>query len=106
MTCTGAPYSITKADVKRGHVTNVADVSTSYCQTAGCVPVKASDTVTVTTAVVEGETDGGGNGHGGHSGGGLAYTGLSGAPELVALGGGILAAGVLLLLAARRRRKA
>jgi hypothetical protein len=96
---------ITKADVKLGRVTNVAGVSTTWCQTAGCVPVDATDTVTVTTAVVEGETDGGG-GHGGHSGGGLAYTGLSGAPELVALGGGILAAGVLLLLAARRRRKA
>jgi len=104
MTCTGAPYTITKADVKLGHVTNVATVSTSWCHTEGCVPVDATDTVTVTTAVVEDQTDGGGGGHGGH--GGLAYTGLSGAPELVALGGGILAAGVLLLLAARRRRKA
>jgi len=90
--------------VKLGHVTNVANVSTTWCHTEGCVPVDATDTVTVATAVVEDQTDGGG-GHGGH-GGGLAYTGLSGAPELVALGGGILAAGVLLLLAARRRRKA
>ena len=64
MTCTGAPYAITKADATLGHVTNVAGVSTSWCQTAGCVPVEASDTVTVATAVVEDETDGG-DGHGG-----------------------------------------
>ena len=102
MTCTGSPYAVTAADVKLGHVTNVAGVSSSYCPTAGCVPVHADDSVTVTTAAVKGATDSGGNGHGGH--GGLAYTGLSGAPELVALGGGILAAGVLLLVAARRRR--
>ncbi|HEY3338144.1 MAG TPA: GEVED domain-containing protein [Propionicimonas sp.] len=108
MTCTGSPYSVTKADVTLGHVTNVADVSSTYCPTTECVPVHAGDSVTVATAIVEGETDGGGgDGHGGHGGnGGLAYTGVSGAPELVALGGAILAAGVLLLVAARRRRKA
>jgi len=107
MTCTGSPYAITKADVTLGSVTNVAEVSTSFCPTADCVPVQAGDSVTVATAIVEDETDGGGGGNGGGgSDGGLAYTGLSGAPELVALGGGILAAGVLLLLAARRRRKA
>jgi uncharacterized repeat protein (TIGR01451 family) len=106
MTCTGSPYTIKAADVKLGHLTNSAIVSSAYCPTTGCVVVDAADTVTVTTARVAGETDGGGGNGNGGNGGGLAYTGLAGGFGIAGLGGGILAAGILLLVVARRRRKA
>ncbi len=101
MACTGATYTVTEQDVVLGGLVNSATVSAGFCPITGCVQVEAGDSVTVSTAIVDPEHEGGGNGHGG---GGLAYTGVTGAPELIGLGGGILAAGLLLLLVARRRK--
>ena len=95
MTCTGSPYTVTSADAKRGRLTNSATVSSAYCPASGCVLVEAADTVTLVTAKVADNSDGGG----------LAATGASGVARLVGLGVGILAAGVVLLVAARRRRR-
>ncbi|MCC6496795.1 MAG: DUF11 domain-containing protein [Propionibacteriaceae bacterium] len=104
MACTGAPYTVTEQDVVLGGLVNSATVSAGFCPVTGCVQVEAGDSVTVSTAIVDPEHEGGGNDHGGNGGGGLAYTGVAGAPELIGLGGGILAAGMLLLLVARRRK--
>ena len=92
MTCTADPYTVTRADVRRGQITNRAQATASFCPAAGCQVLATDDTVTVVTGEVsdDGDDD-------------LPRTGFDGAP-LAAVGGGSLAAGLLLLLALRRRR--
>ncbi|MGC3994264.1 MAG: GEVED domain-containing protein [Propionicimonas sp.] len=106
MTCTGPAYTVTKADVRRGRITNEASVTGSLCPVdMGLVGVLAADpcrvvaasafaVVTTVASDQDGDNDGDGN---------LAYTGFGGGQGLL-YGGGILAAGVLLVLVGRRRK--
>jgi uncharacterized repeat protein (TIGR01451 family) len=90
MTCTAAPYIVTRADVKRGHVLNNATADGSFCPVTGCLVLDASDNAVVDTGDVKDDGD-------------LAYTGFSAGPVLL-YGGATLAAGLLLLIVGRRRR--